>query len=52
MIETSLISLKDALAEGQTLKKGMQVVLPFQMEATIYGFISIEEMRKTYSTLL
>ena len=43
MIETSLISLKDALAEGQTLKKGMQVVLPFQMEATIYGFISIEE---------
>ena len=43
MIETSLISLKEALAEGQTLKKGMQVVLPTYMEATIYGFIAIEE---------
>lgn len=43
MIETSLISLKEALEGGQTLKKGMQVELPTHMEATIYGFIVIEE---------
>lgn len=42
-IETSLINVNEALAQGQTLSKGMQVSLPMGLEATIYGFIPVEE---------
>ncbi len=41
-IETSLINVNEALAQGQTLSKGMQVSLPMGLEATIYGFVPVE----------
>lgn len=40
MIETSLITLEEALQEGQTLSAGSKVVLPIGDEAEIYGFIA------------
>jgi len=42
MIETSLITLNEAIAEGQTLSTGLKVVLPIGSEAEIYGFIAID----------
>lgn len=43
MIETSLISLDEAIQEGQTLSAGMKVILPIKDEAEIYGFIATED---------
>lgn len=42
IIETSLINLETALNNGYTLVKGQPVVLPIDGQATIYGFIAIE----------
>lgn len=42
-IETSLVNVNEALAQGQTLSRGMQVSLPLGLEAKIYGFIAVEE---------
>lgn len=41
-IETSLINVNEALAQGQTLSRGMHVSLPMGLEATIYGFVPVE----------
>lgn len=43
MVETSLISLYDAIQEGIKLSAGSKVVLPSGDEAEIYGFIAIDE---------
>lgn len=43
MIETSLISLDDAIQEGIKLSAGSKVILPSGDEAEIYGFIAINE---------
>lgn len=42
MIETSLINIIDAINNGRTLSKGQQVTLPVEGDATIYGFLAIE----------
>ncbi len=42
MIETSLISLEDAIQEGIKLSAGAKAVLPSGDEAEIYGFIAID----------
>lgn len=39
MIDTSLISLCDAIKEGRTIYKGYKVSLPVDGEASIYGFV-------------
>lgn len=43
MVETSLISLDDAIQEGKKLSAGSKVVLTSGDEAEIYGFIAIDE---------
>lgn len=43
MIDTSLISLNEAIANGLTLSKGLKVSLPIGGDATIYGFIAMED---------
>ena len=42
MIETSLINIIDAINNGRTLSKGQPVTLPVEGDATIYGFLAIE----------
>lgn len=42
-IKTSLISLKDAVQQGQTLFDSLKVILPTGDEAEIYGFIASED---------
>lgn len=42
MIETSLINVIDAINNGRTLSKGQPVTLPVEGDATIYGFLAIE----------
>ena len=43
IIETSLISLDKAVKEGQTLSKGLKVILPDGEAAEVYGFIAIND---------
>lgn len=43
-IETSLINILDAIKNGRTLSKGLQVTIPVAGESTIYGFIAIENL--------
>lgn len=43
IIETSLISLDEAVNEGQKLSAGTKVVLPTGDDAEIYGFIAIQD---------
>lgn len=40
MVETSLINVREALNNGITLSKGMDVVIPKIGDASIYGFLS------------
>lgn len=41
-IETSLITVEEALSQGCTLRKGMNVTLPIRESAEIYGFIATD----------
>lgn len=44
MIETSLTNIMDVINNGRTISKGHQVSLPIEGDATIYGFIAIENL--------
>ena len=44
MIETSLINIMDAIYNGRTISKGQQVSIPIEGDATIYGFLAIEDV--------
>ncbi len=44
MIESSLINIVEAINNGRTISKGQQVILPIQGDATIYGFLAIENL--------
>ena len=43
MVETSLISLDDAIQDGIKLSAGSKIILPSGDKAEIYGFIAINE---------
>lgn len=42
-LETSLIDLQTAIRDGYILSKGMSVRLPINVEASIYGFLAIDD---------
>lgn len=42
MIDTSLLTLDDAVEKGKTLSTDMRVILPSGEKADIYGFIAID----------